>query len=163
MGERERGGCYFQPSPPPPPLHHHHVGDHRLQLPAPWHYHGNLCVCLQPWDCPAGSQPPPPHPSTGTRWPPRAQEETLQRRPGTHLHCGQAVLATGGGGDPAEPRRESQRYVLLYPDALICCFNCCFAVYCSVVCAGTTTSHSLSQITTSSPLFGVTSHHVLPY
>lgn len=92
-----------------------HVCDHRLQLPAPWNHHSNICVCLQPRLSAARSKPPSSHPSSVAR-PPRAQTETLQCCPRTYLHCGQALHTTGGGRDPTQPRREGQRYVVY------CCF-----------------------------------------
>lgn len=92
-----------------------HVGDHGLRFSIPRDHHSNLCVCLQPGFNASRPKPPSSHPSSSGRLP-RAQAQTLQCCPRTHLHRGEALHATGGGGDPTQPWRESQRYVF-------CCFS----------------------------------------
>ncbi len=88
-----------------------HVCDHRIWLPVAGHHHGNLCFCLQPGDGPAGPQPSSRGALAHTLRSPGPQTETLQRRTGAHLHRGQTVHTAGRGRDPAEPRREGQRWV----------------------------------------------------
>ena len=85
-----------------------HVGDHGLRFSIPRDHHSNLCVCLQPGFNATRPKPPSSHPSSSGRFP-RAQAQTLQRCPRTHFHRGEALHPTGGGGDPTQSWRESQR------------------------------------------------------